>query len=49
MSKKTVPVVGTGTIGKPLIGFLSDYKDSLVFADPPISARPVLLYRPRGG
>ena len=29
MSKKTVHVVGTGTIGEPLIGLLSDYKESL--------------------
>jgi len=29
MSRKTVHVVGTGTIGEPLIGLLSDYKDEL--------------------
>ncbi len=29
MSKKIVHVVGTGTIGEPLIGLLSDYKASL--------------------
>lgn len=29
MAKKTVHVVGTGTIGEPLIGMLADMKDSL--------------------
>jgi len=29
MSKKIVHVVGTGTIGEPLIGLLSDYKENL--------------------
>ena len=29
MSKKRVHIVGTGTIGEPLIGLLSDYKDDL--------------------
>ncbi len=29
MSKKIVHIVGTGTIGEPLIGLLADYRDSL--------------------
>ncbi len=29
MSEKVVHVVGTGTIGEPLIGLLSDYKEPL--------------------
>ena len=29
MSKKIVHIVGTGTIGEPLIGLLCDYKDQL--------------------
>ena len=29
MSRKIVHVVGTGTIGEPLIGLLSDFKDKL--------------------
>ena len=29
MSNKVVQVVGTGTIGEPLIGLLSDYKEPL--------------------
>ena len=29
MSRKIVHVVGTGTIGEPLIGLLCDYKDAL--------------------
>ena len=30
MSRKIVHVVGTGTIGEPLIGLLSDFKSKLV-------------------
>ena len=29
MSRKIVHVVGTGTIGEPLIGLLSDFKNDL--------------------
>ena len=29
MSKKIVHIVGTGTIGEPLIGLLCDYKEQL--------------------
>ena len=29
MSRKIVHVIGTGTIGEPLIGLLTDYKDQL--------------------
>ena len=29
MSRKIVHVVGTGTIGEPLIGLLADYRDQL--------------------
>ena len=29
MSKKIVHVVGTGTIGEPLIGLLCDFKEQL--------------------
>ena len=29
MSRKIIHVVGTGTIGEPLIGLLCDFKDSL--------------------
>ena len=29
MSRKIVHVVGTGTIGEPLIGLLCDFKDEL--------------------
>ena len=29
MERKIVHVIGTGTIGEPLIGLLSDYRDQL--------------------
>ena len=33
MSKKTILVIGTGTIGEPLIGLLARHKDELGFGD----------------
>ena len=33
MGRKIVHVIGTGTIGEPLIGLLTDYKDQLGIED----------------
>jgi glyceraldehyde-3-phosphate dehydrogenase (NAD(P)) len=34
MERKIVHVIGTGTIGEPLIGLLSDYRDQLGIEEP---------------
>ena len=34
MGRKIVHVIGTGTIGEPLIGLLTDYKDCLLYTSP---------------
>jgi len=56
MSKSTVHVVGTGTIGEPLIGMLADMKDSLGINEvtyhkntPRVEDRPKLMALKRRG
>jgi glyceraldehyde-3-phosphate dehydrogenase (NAD(P)) len=44
MDKNVVHVVGTGTIGEPLIGLLSDFKEQLGFDDVTFHKRTPLTY-----
>ena len=44
MDKKIVHVVGTGTIGEPLIGLLSDFKKELGIDEVTFHKRSPLTY-----
>ena len=44
MGQKIVHVIGTGTIGEPLIGLLTDYKDQLGIDEITFHKNSCLLY-----
>ena len=44
MSRKVVHVVGTGTIGEPLIGLLCDFKEDLGIDEVSFHKNPPCLF-----
>ena len=49
MSKKIVHIVGTGTIGEPLIGLLCDYKEQLGIDKPRVNIKDLIAANPQQG